>query len=342
MAILIILLATASYKVCPADRVMVITGPGGRRFVSGGSAFIIPFIMRVDWLSLGAVQSLLRTDTPIPTKDAILIDVNAVANFQIASETMTVDENGKQVKALENAAKNYLNQSKERMEKDVTQVLLGKLREVIGRTELKALMENRDTFAATVAEYLEYKGKLNYKTATSLAKDKDPELRKLAAKHTVASLYWEETDYDVIRYMVENKLADRLCFEHWVKSEDETIRALSAPLAEETDIDPLLDSLSDESAIQVLFNNPEWVKGKRAVRLWRRMGGENRRWIMSFMWDVPDSLIEESLAEPRNWQISSRLEEYKKALQTVARMERLFAKGSEIKRKMRARAGLSD
>lgn len=34
VAILIILLATASYKVCPADRVMVITGPGGRRFVS--------------------------------------------------------------------------------------------------------------------------------------------------------------------------------------------------------------------------------------------------------------------------------------------------------------------
>lgn len=98
------------------------------------------------------MQSLLRTDTPIPTKDAILIDVNAVANFQIASETMTVDENGKQVKALENAAKNYLNQSKERMEKDVTQVLLGKLREVIGRTELKTLMENRETFATTVAE----------------------------------------------------------------------------------------------------------------------------------------------------------------------------------------------
>ena len=117
VAVLVVLLATASYKVCPANKVMVITGPGGRRFVSGGSAFIIPFIMRVDWLSLGAVQSLLSTDTAIPTKDAILIDVNAVANFQIASETTTVDENGKQVKALENAAKNYLNQSKERMEK---------------------------------------------------------------------------------------------------------------------------------------------------------------------------------------------------------------------------------
>lgn len=151
-AVIVLLLATSSYKVCPADRVMVITGPGGRRFVSGGAAFIVPFVMRVDWLSLGAVQSLLRTDTPIPTKDAILIDVNAVANFQIAPESVVVDEDGRQVKALENAARNYLNQSKERMEKDVTQVLLGKLREVIGKTELKELMENRDTFAATVAE----------------------------------------------------------------------------------------------------------------------------------------------------------------------------------------------
>lgn len=48
VAILIILLATASYKVCPADRVMVITGPGGRRFVSGGSAFIIPILTVFD------------------------------------------------------------------------------------------------------------------------------------------------------------------------------------------------------------------------------------------------------------------------------------------------------
>lgn len=41
VAVLVVLLATASYKVCPANKVMVITGPGGRRFVSGGSAFMI-------------------------------------------------------------------------------------------------------------------------------------------------------------------------------------------------------------------------------------------------------------------------------------------------------------
>lgn len=146
------LLATASYKVCPTDRVMVITGPGGRRFVTGGAAFIIPFVMRVDWLNLAAVQCDLKTDTPIPTKDTTLLDVNAVANFQIAAEGMTVDENGKEIRVLENAAKNYLNQSEKQMREDVTQVLLGKLREVIGKTELKELMENRDTFAQTVTE----------------------------------------------------------------------------------------------------------------------------------------------------------------------------------------------
>lgn len=150
--VIVLIILIMSYKVCPADRLMVITGPGGRRFVSGGAAFIVPFIMRVDWLNLGAVQSLLNTDTPIPTKDAILINVNAVANFQIAPDTMIIDEDGRQVKALENAAKNYLNQSRDKMERDVTQVLLGKLREVIGKTELKELMENRDTFAQTVAD----------------------------------------------------------------------------------------------------------------------------------------------------------------------------------------------
>lgn len=140
--ILALIIAGMSYKVCPPDRVMVITGPGGRRFVKGNATLVIPFVQRVDWLSLGAVQSMLSTSELIPTRDAILISVNAVANFQISDEP----------KALENAAKNYLNQSKDKMEEDVTQVLLGKLREVIGKTELKELMENRDTFAATVAE----------------------------------------------------------------------------------------------------------------------------------------------------------------------------------------------
>ncbi|MBT1162776.1 flotillin family protein [Bifidobacterium sp. SO1] len=150
LIILIILLAFVCYKVAPTDKVLVVTGPGGRRFVTGRSSFIIPFIQRCDWLSLGVVQSELHTDTPIPTKDAILIDVSAVANFQIGV-TPFAGSDGMEHDPLEIAARNYLNQDKQRMMADVTQVLLGKMREAIGKTELRTLMENRDEFSETVA-----------------------------------------------------------------------------------------------------------------------------------------------------------------------------------------------
>lgn len=125
-------------------------GPGGRRFVTGKAAIIIPFLYRRDWLSLGVVQSELHTDTPIPTKDAILIDVSAVANFQIGVDRFA-GHDGVERDPLEIAARNYLNQDKKRMMADVTQVLLGKMREAIGKTELRTLMENRDEFSETVA-----------------------------------------------------------------------------------------------------------------------------------------------------------------------------------------------
>ncbi len=151
---LVAALAMACYTVAPTDRVLVITGPGGRRFVTGRSALIIPFVMRRDWLSLGVVQSELNTEQSIPTKDALLINVSAVANFQIGVEPF-VDAQGQEHNPLEIAARNYLNQDKQKMMMDVTQVLLGKMREAVGKTDLRTLMENRDEFSETIARAAE-------------------------------------------------------------------------------------------------------------------------------------------------------------------------------------------
>lgn len=74
--------------------------------------------------------------------DALLIDVKAVANFQISTDP----------ELLKVAARNYLNQDKETMERDVSEVLLGKMREVIGQMEIVSLMRNRDEFNAKVFE----------------------------------------------------------------------------------------------------------------------------------------------------------------------------------------------
>lgn len=147
--VLVIVLATSCYTVAPTDRALVITGPGGRRFVIGKSALIVPFIMRRDWLSLGVIQVKLQTEQSIPTKDALLIDVGAVANVQIGVTPFT-DAEGVEHNPLEIAARNYLNQDKTKMMTDVSEVLLGKMREAIGRTDIRTLMQNRDEFNETI------------------------------------------------------------------------------------------------------------------------------------------------------------------------------------------------
>lgn len=50
----------------------------------------------------------------------------------------------------ENATKNYLNLDKEEMTRQVTEVMLGKMREVIGQMDLKELMRDRESFNAKV------------------------------------------------------------------------------------------------------------------------------------------------------------------------------------------------
>lgn len=147
--VIVIVLATSCYTVAPTDRALVITGPGGRRFVIGKSALIVPFIMRRDWLSLGVIQVKLQTEQSIPTKDALLIDVGAVANVQIGVTPFT-DAEGAEHNPLEIAARNYLNQDKTKMMTDVSEVLLGKMREAIGRTDIRTLMQNRDEFNETI------------------------------------------------------------------------------------------------------------------------------------------------------------------------------------------------
>lgn len=63
-----------------------------------------------------------------------------MANFQI----------GQTPDLIETASKNYLNMDKEEMTRQVTEVMLGKMREVIGQMDLKELMRDRESFNAKV------------------------------------------------------------------------------------------------------------------------------------------------------------------------------------------------
>ena len=129
----VVLVFESCWRKCPPDKLMIVSG-------AGKGTFVIPLLQRVDTLSLGAVQVQLTTENDIPTQDAILIHACAVANFQI----------GQTPELIETASKNYLNLDKEEMTRQVTEVMLGKMREVIGQMDLKELMRDRESFNAKV------------------------------------------------------------------------------------------------------------------------------------------------------------------------------------------------
>ena len=136
----VVLVFESCWRKCPPDKLMIVSGAGKMRSVSGKGTFVIPLLQRVDTLSLGAVPVQLTTENDIPTQDAILIHACAVANFQI----------GQTPELIETASKNYLNMDKEEMTRQVTEVMLGKMREVIGQMDLKELMRDRESFNAKV------------------------------------------------------------------------------------------------------------------------------------------------------------------------------------------------
>ena len=74
---------TVCYKKCPPNKAMVITGPFGTSTVIGKAKVVIPFIQRVDYMSLENIQVDFTSRDEIPTKDAINIMVDAVANMAI-------------------------------------------------------------------------------------------------------------------------------------------------------------------------------------------------------------------------------------------------------------------
>lgn len=140
IVVIVVCVFESCWRKCPPDKLMIVSGAGKMRSVSGKGTFVIPGFQRVDMLALGAVQVQLATENDIPTQDAILIHACAVANFQI----------GQTSELIETASKNYLNMDKEEMTRQVTEVMLGKMREVIGQMDLKELMRDRESFNAKV------------------------------------------------------------------------------------------------------------------------------------------------------------------------------------------------
>lgn len=139
LLILIICFISKAYVKAGPSIAYIISGlTKNPRFLVGKGGFMFPFLERKDELSLAQITIDINTKEPVPTKDFIEVNIDAVAIIQISKEF------------IQTAAKNYIGKRPAEIGASVTQTLSGCLREAIGTVEFKELNLNRDAFSKTV------------------------------------------------------------------------------------------------------------------------------------------------------------------------------------------------
>ena len=139
----VIVVGNTMYKKAPPNVAMVITGPTGSRTIIGKGAFVIPILQRVDYMSLENIQADFTSRDEIPTRDAINILVDAVANVAISTDP----------ELLKIASSKFLGYSIADIRETITPVLEGNIREIISQMTLKELIQgDKKEFAEKVVE----------------------------------------------------------------------------------------------------------------------------------------------------------------------------------------------
>lgn len=140
--VLLLILFVAGYVKAAPDTAIIITGLGKRKILIGKAGFRIPFLQRMDVLSLRVFQVDIKTDEAIPTSNFINIRVDGVANLKISSDP----------ELLNRAAESILNMTEENLIRQVQQVLQGNMREIVGTVDIKKLVQDRQGVANSVKE----------------------------------------------------------------------------------------------------------------------------------------------------------------------------------------------
>jgi hypothetical protein len=135
----------------PTDQAVIISGMQKEpKYIIGRSSVRIPFLQRLDRLSLKMLSIDVRTSKTIPTLDYINIMVDSVANVKVSLKN---DDNGKPL--VEAAAQNFLNKDTEYIGGVAKSVLEGNTREIVGKMKLEEMVSNRQKFALLVKENAE-------------------------------------------------------------------------------------------------------------------------------------------------------------------------------------------
>ena len=134
----------SGYVKAPPDTASIISGLR-KKIIIGKSSIKIPFLERLDKLSLKLIPIDVKTEAAVPTADYINIEVDAAVNVKVSSEP----------EKLKQAAENFLNQNTQYIAQVAREVLEGNMREIVGRMRLEEMVSDRQKFADLVKENAE-------------------------------------------------------------------------------------------------------------------------------------------------------------------------------------------
>lgn len=142
--IALIAILASGYVKAPPDTAYIISG-FRKKIIIGKASIKIPFLERLDKLSLKLIPIDVKTSSLVPTADYINIQVDAAVNVKVSSEP----------DKLAQAAENFLNQNPQYIAQVAREVLEGNMREIVGRMRLEEMVGDRQKFANLVKENAE-------------------------------------------------------------------------------------------------------------------------------------------------------------------------------------------
>ena len=141
--IALIIAIKCCWKVAGTNEVLIVSGFGKVKTKTGGGVFVFPVIQKTQRMTLENIQVDFTSRNEIPTKDAIHILVDAVANMAISQ-----DPERQKV-----AASKFAGYSIDQIQNIVIPVLEGNIREIISQTNFEDLIRgDKKAFSELVME----------------------------------------------------------------------------------------------------------------------------------------------------------------------------------------------
>ena len=141
--ILAIVLIKVCWKVAGTNEVLIVSGLGKVKRKTGGGVFVIPLLQRTQKMTLENIQVDFTSRNDIPTKDAISLLVDAVANMAISQDP--------ERQAV--AASKFAGYNLDQMRNIIIPILEGNIREIISQTTFEDLIRgDKKVFAERIQE----------------------------------------------------------------------------------------------------------------------------------------------------------------------------------------------